>query len=124
MTRLEDQDPEHQHVIVGWPAALGSVAPRHGALQVRPKHLEIDDRAQPFQVVALGRKLLQTFLDIEKSRPCPSNRLRFASPQRIKTSSTWPRFLKASNLQAIKPIGTAIRQTNLGCLRSGIIIGR
>jgi hypothetical protein len=68
MARLEDQDPEHQHVIVGRSAAPGSIAPRHGALQIRPKHLEIDDRLHPFQVVAFGRKLLQTLVDIEKSR--------------------------------------------------------
>ena len=38
------------------------------ALQVRPKHLETNDRVQPFQLVALDRKLLQTFVDIEKGR--------------------------------------------------------
>jgi hypothetical protein len=41
-------------VIVGRPATLGAVAPRHGALQIRPKHLEIDDRVQPLEVVALA----------------------------------------------------------------------
>ena len=66
MARLQDQDPKHQHVIVGRPATLRAIRARHGALQFGSEHLEIDQRVHPLEVVALRREIPKPLLDVEK----------------------------------------------------------
>ncbi len=58
MARLQDENLEHEDVIERGPSAARAVGAGHGMLQVSPKQLELDDCIQPFEVVALGRKLL------------------------------------------------------------------
>lgn len=47
---------------------LGPVRTRHGTGEVVPEQFEINDAAQPLQRVALGREILQTLIDVEKTR--------------------------------------------------------
>ena len=62
---LKDQDLEHEHGIERRPTTLRAAGARHGRFQCRPEHLEIDHRVQALQIVAFGRKLLQTLIKIE-----------------------------------------------------------
>ena len=64
---LQDQRFEHQHVVEGRAAAFRAVRAQHRALQIRPEQREIHHPIQPFQAVALGRKLLQSLVNVEKS---------------------------------------------------------
>jgi hypothetical protein len=66
MARLQNEDLEHQDVIVGRTTAFGPLAAWHRALQVRSEDLEIHDGIQPLEVIALGRQLLQPLVDIEQ----------------------------------------------------------
>src|SRR5215831_4690677 len=68
MARLQDQNFEHQNVIVGRSAALRPIAPGRGALKIGSKDLKIDDLIEPLKIVALRGNVLQTFVDIKKSR--------------------------------------------------------
>jgi hypothetical protein len=63
---LQDQHPEHQHMVERRTAAAGAVGPRHSPLQIRPEKLKIHQTIQPLERVALRRKLLQTLLNIEE----------------------------------------------------------
>jgi hypothetical protein len=65
---LQDQNFEHQNVIVGRSAALRPIAPGRGALKIGSKDLKIDDLIEPLKIVALRGNVLQTFVDIKKSR--------------------------------------------------------
>ena len=71
MARLEDQDPEHKHVILGRPATLRAIRPRHGALQFGSEHLEIHQRVHPLEIDSLRREIPKSLLDVEKSRLAP-----------------------------------------------------
>ena len=66
--RLQQQHLEHQHVVEGRTAALRAVRPRHRPLQIRAEPLEVHQRRDALQVVALGRQLPQPLLDIEEAR--------------------------------------------------------
>src|SRR4051812_16332590 len=71
VARLSDENFEHEHMIERGPSAARAVGAGHGLLQdgllqVSPKQLEVDDRVQPFEMVALGRKLLQMLVDVEE----------------------------------------------------------
>src|SRR5215467_10297350 len=68
MARLQDQNFEHQNVIVGRSAALRPIAPGRGALKIGSKDLKIDDLIEPLKIVALRGNVPQTFVDIKKSR--------------------------------------------------------
>lgn len=72
MRRLQDQDLEHEHMVERRAPALRSTRPWNRSRQIRPEYLEIHDGVQPFEVVALGRKLPQTLIDIEKPDLAPS----------------------------------------------------
>jgi hypothetical protein len=81
------------------PAALRSIRPRHGALQLGPKALEIDHVREPLEVVALLRQAGQTILNVEKpSRPAhPDPPLLHAEVDQI--APLPPRFLEVSRWQ-------------------------
>lgn len=64
---LEDQHLEHEHEVERRPSPLGPVRTRHGTGEVVPEQFEINDAAQPLQRVALGREILQTLIDVEKT---------------------------------------------------------
>src|SRR5262249_8744580 len=68
MARLQDQNFEHQNVIVGRSAALRPIAPGRGALKIGSKDLKIDHLIEPLKIAAPPGKVLQTFVDIKKSR--------------------------------------------------------
>jgi hypothetical protein len=54
-------------------AALRPVGARRRRLQLRPEHLEINDRHQPLQLIARYRQCLQPLVRIEEPRrPTPS----------------------------------------------------
>ena len=67
MHALQDQNLEHQHMIERWAAAFAAIRRRHRLPQRRPKHLEVDQAFQPFQIIALGGKILQPLVNIEKA---------------------------------------------------------
>lgn len=67
MHRLQDQDLEHEDMIEGRPTALAAIRARHRLFERGPEHREIDEPLQPFEVVALGRQILQPLADIEKT---------------------------------------------------------
>ena len=54
-----------------------AVGPRHSPFEIRPEKFKIHQTTQPLERVALGRKLLQTLLDIEEPgltpHPTPSD---------------------------------------------------
>jgi hypothetical protein len=77
VARLQDQDLEHQRVIIGRAATLGPVDPRDGTLQFGPERLEIYQRTQPLQIVALGGDLSESLLDVKEPRLPPMTRPRF-----------------------------------------------
>ena len=52
-------------------SALRAVRARHGPRQVRTEQLEIHDRQEPLEVVALGRELLQPLIDVEEPSLTP-----------------------------------------------------
>ena len=64
---LQDQHLEHEHAVERRPSPLRPIRPGHGTGEVGPEQLEIDDAAQPLQRVALGREILQTLIDVEKT---------------------------------------------------------
>jgi hypothetical protein len=66
VARLQDENLEHEHMIEGRAAALGAVGSWHRSNEIRPEQLEVHDGAQPFELVAFGRELLQPFVDIEE----------------------------------------------------------
>ena len=66
MAGLQDQHLEHQHMLERRTTASGAVGPRHSPFQIRPEKLKLHQTIQPLERVALGRKLLQTLLDIEE----------------------------------------------------------
>src|SRR5271166_5968089 len=68
MTGLEDQYPEHEYMIEGWPAAFRPVLARHGLLKIGTERLEIHVPVQPLQIVAFRGKLSEPILNIEKAR--------------------------------------------------------
>jgi hypothetical protein len=67
VARLKDQDPEHQHVVIGWSTAQGAIRARHGPLEVWTEGFEVHQRVYPLEVVALRRNLTQPLLDVEQS---------------------------------------------------------
>ena len=67
MAGLQDQHLEHEHEVERRPSPLRPIRPGHGTGEVGPEQLEIDDAAQPLQRVALGREILQTLIDVEKT---------------------------------------------------------
>jgi hypothetical protein len=71
VARLQDQDLEHQHVIIGRAATLGPFGPRDGTLQFEPECLEIYQRTQPLQIVALGGELSESLLHVKEPRLPP-----------------------------------------------------
>src|SRR5512133_2291682 len=71
VTGLQNQRLEHQHVIERRAAAFRAVRAWHRAFEIRPEQLEIHHGIQPFQAVALGRKLLQPLINVEKPRLSP-----------------------------------------------------
>ena len=79
---MQDENLEHEDVIERGPPALGAVGSWHRLLQIRPEQLEVDDRAQPFEMVALGRKVLQALVNIEEPGLAPHPTLPFATPAR------------------------------------------
>jgi hypothetical protein len=65
MARLQDQDLEHQDVVVRRPAALRPVRARNSPLKLKPERLELHQFVQPLQIVALRRELPKPLLDIK-----------------------------------------------------------
>ena len=63
---LQDQDPEHQHVVVGRAAALRAIRARHRLLELGPERLEIHQRVHPLQVIALRRQLPQPRVNVKQ----------------------------------------------------------
>jgi hypothetical protein len=59
---------KHQDVVIGWAAALDPVVPWNRVLQIGPEQVKIDNRVKPIKIVALGGEILQTLVNIEKSR--------------------------------------------------------
>jgi hypothetical protein len=66
MHGLQDQDPEHEHVIERRPPTLRAIPPRNRRLQRRAEQFEIDEPVQALQIVALGRQLRQPLVDIKE----------------------------------------------------------
>ena len=64
--RLQHQDAEHQHRIVGRPAALGAVAAAERGLELGPEQLEVHHRRQPLQRVARRRQPLKPLIRVEE----------------------------------------------------------
>jgi hypothetical protein len=62
---------EHEHMIEGRAAALRPIGPRHCPHQIRPEQFKVHDGAQPFELVAFGRELLQPFVNIEEPSLTP-----------------------------------------------------
>ena len=65
---LQDQDPEHQHVVVGRAAAPRPIRARHGLLELGPERLEIHQRVHPLKIVALRGQLPQPRVDVKQPR--------------------------------------------------------
>jgi hypothetical protein len=69
-------------VIERWSAALRSIRPRHGALELGPEPLEIHHRGEPFEIVILLRQPGEPLLDVEKIQPAdPSDPSPRPTPQ-------------------------------------------
>src|SRR3712207_6386970 len=64
---LKDQSLEHEHQVERRAAALRAVGARDRPGEVRAEQLEVDDGAQPLEVVSLGGELLQAIIKIEKT---------------------------------------------------------
>src|SRR5271166_2024239 len=99
MARLKDQHFKHQHVIKRWPATPRSIRAHNGALEISTKPVTIDHRTQPFQAVALGRELLQPFLNIKKS--CLPPHLRPPASTRAIESRTRQNYEVFGSLQLL-----------------------
>ena len=56
MHRLQDQYLEHQHVIERRAPTLRAIGTRHRRFQVGAKHLEVDQRLDPLQIISGGAK--------------------------------------------------------------------
>jgi hypothetical protein len=80
------------------PAAFGAIRTRHGALQMGPEGLKIDQPAEFFQGVALCRQRRQTLIDVEKST-LPHHLSPQAANLRKLNHNTgqMPRFLEVSS---------------------------
>src|SRR3974390_3249073 len=80
VSRLDDQDLEHQHWVERWPPALRPVRVAQRRIQFRPKQLEIHCRPEAFKLIAQIAQQLQPIIEIEKAwlpphafAPNPSN---------------------------------------------------
>ena len=109
MARLDDQDPDHQHVIVGRSAApidrssLGRAANP-------PEHLELDDRLHPFHIVALDESSIRRSSTSKNSGSLgiESLPLRFSSENQ-KNKLDLARFLEASSfVKALGPFSAIV----------------
>jgi hypothetical protein len=68
MARLQDQDLEHQDVVVRRPAALRPVQARNSPLKLGPERLKLHQFVQPLQIVALCQELPKPILDVKEPR--------------------------------------------------------
>ncbi len=66
--RLQHQNFEHQHRVIGRSAALGPIGPLQRFGERLAKELEIDHRTEPLQRVTTRAQLRQTLVQIEKPR--------------------------------------------------------
>jgi len=71
VARLQDQHLEHEHVVERGPSAPRPVRARHRPSESGPKRLELHDRVQTLEVIALRRELLQALVNIEEARLTP-----------------------------------------------------
>jgi hypothetical protein len=94
---LQNQDLEHQDVVEWWPAALRSIRPGHGALELGPEQLEIDHDREPLEVIALLRQAGQTILNVEKPSPADPFRSSSLHAEVDQITPLPPRFLEVSS---------------------------
>ena len=82
-----------------------AVGPRHSPFEIRPEKFKIHQTTQPLERVALGRKLLQTLLDIEEPglAPHPTPRSR-SGPRNHDPEERARRFLEMRSLGVSWPI--------------------
>jgi hypothetical protein len=71
--RLQHQDAEHQHRIIGWTSTAATIRSRQRRIQHRAEDLEINHRREALQRIARRRQGRIPLVHIEEARlPCHS----------------------------------------------------
>ena len=65
--RLNDQDPEHKHRIIGRACALPAIRVRRCRVRIGTENLDVHRRNAGFELIAQIAQTLEPFINVEKS---------------------------------------------------------